>query len=224
MNDKAAQPTIFFPALVFDVETTGLFKYRLAADDPSQPRVCQIAGALVSEDERVPLKTYEAIIKPDGWTVPEGATEIHGLTTEKCADLGIPIKEALDGFMALYDRALVLAAFGMTFDSKALRAELRRDGRPDRFGEKLEACVMRAATPVCDIPPTEKMSAAGRNYPKTPNLTEACQIILGETHEDAHDALADVGKTVTIYRSLVTHGQITPKYRESFKQPEQQEA
>lgn len=201
-----------YPALIFDTETTGLFKYRdddgnsVAADAPGQPRMCAIAGALVMDETADPL-IFTTLIKPDGWTIGEEAAAKNGLTLERLEAEGVPVDVALDGFLGLYAQAPVLAAFGIIFDTKVLRAEFRRAGLPDRFGEKYEVCVQKVARPLCNLPSK-----------KIPTLTEAVRELLGEDHPDAHDATADMLKTVALYRHLAGLGHIVPKVREGSKQ------
>lgn len=214
--------------LFIDTETSGLPDFKLPADHPSQPRMCQLAMVLgsLSDDgaDFEYLERYEGIIRPDGWTMPEDVARIHGLTTEICAERGVPVREALDRYGELLTRADELLAFGVQFDTKILRGELRRAGLPDRFGEKPELCVMRAATPVCKIPPTEAMMATGRKTWKTPKLGEAHRILIGTAMENAHDAMADVEALIAVWRHL--HGRnLLPasKVRESLP-PEQRGA
>lgn len=192
---------------IFDIETTGLFEFKLPADHPSQPRVAQLAAALF-DDDGVLYDYFKSPIKPDGWTMPADLAEKmgHGLTQEFLEANGVPIREALERFIPLHDAADLLAAYGVDFDLKGLRGELRRAGFPDHYGEKQKFCVMRACTPHCKIPPTEAMMATGRKTFKTPNLTEAAGIMLGAKHEGAHDAGADVRMAARLFFHLVKLG------------------
>jgi DNA polymerase-3 subunit epsilon len=206
-----------FPVVVFDLETNGLFNFKLPADDPSQPRVASIAAALLADADAEPV-IMDRLIKPDGWTMPAELVEKlgNGLHQERLEAEGIPIADALDEFLALLDRAEVLASYGILFDTKGLRSELRRAGRPDLFGTKAEFCVMREATKQCKLAPTAAMAASGRNWSKTAKLSEACEILLGRPHEGAHSALADTMTTVDLYRMFAAKGCVVPKVRESF--------
>jgi DNA polymerase-3 subunit epsilon len=207
-----------FPALIFDFETTGLPNFGLPADDPSQPRICQVGAALVVE-EGDPLTTIDCIIRPDGWTIPFDAARIHGITTERAEAEGVSIIGAMELLMKVWNRAAVIASYGMLFDTKMARSELRRMNMPDRFGEKDEFCVLNACRPVCKMAPTDRMMAADYRDNKPPKLAEACEIILGRKHEKAHTAIGDVMVTVDLYRWLAKRGLVTPKRRESFKEP-----
>lgn len=214
-------------ALIFDTETTGLFDYKRRADEEGQPRMASIAAALVSDTGEIIHQWYH-LIKPVGWdekTMHElkegsGAFKINGLTLERLMDEGIPVEHALMQFDALVDRCTGIASYDISFDQKVARAEQRRAGRPDRYGERPTFCIMRTATDLCKIPPTDKMMAAGKRWNKTPNLTEAASILLGTDLSEAHDAKVDLGATIEIYRIMLRDGLVTWKPQESKLQEE----
>lgn len=189
--------------MFFDTETTGLPKFGLAADDPSQPRICSIATALFDQERSIEMR--HDFVRPNGWTVPPEAAAIHGLTTERLTEIGIPIDEALSNFLDIYDRADELVVYGAEFDLKMIRGELRRASRPDRYKEKPTKCAMRRATMACKMPPTDAMLAVGRRTYKTPKLQEAHEIILGVPLVGAHDALNDVLALARIWHRLIAN-------------------
>ena len=149
-----------------------------------------------------------------------GAFAINGLTLDRLMNEGIPVEHALMQFDALVDRCTGIVAFGISFDQKVMRAEQRRAGRPDRYGERPTFCVMKTSTDLCKIPPTDKMMAAGKRWHKTPNLKEAASILLGLDLEDAHDAKADLGATIEIYRLMLHQGLVDWKPQVSKLQEE----
>ena len=185
----------------FDTETQGIPRWDLPADHESQPHIVDL-GAILCDDTGVELDRFESIVRPDGWTVPEGAAKIHGITTEIALAQGRPIIEVLDGFDALLARAGLLVAFNIKFDDKLLRGERRRNGRPDGFGTIPVFCVMKGTTPLCKMPPTGKMKSAGFFKPKPPKLSEAVKILLKREHEGAHRAMADTVATKDLYFAL----------------------
>lgn len=187
--------------LFFDTETSGLPSFRLPADDPSQPHIVDLAG-LLTDDAGEEVARFEALVKPDGWQIDEGAARVHGISTEMALAEGMPIAEALDAFDALVAQAALLVAFNIRFDDKLLRGERRRLGRPDGFGTVPVFCCMKGATPLCKIPPTGKMQSVGIHTFKTPKLGEAVRILLKREHEGAHRAMADVLATRDLYFAL----------------------
>jgi DNA polymerase-3 subunit epsilon len=180
-------------SLCFDTETTGLPSFDLPADDPSQPRICSIAMT-VKGNVTPGLYEYYWKIKPDGWTVPDEVSKIHGLTTELLMQEGEPIGIVLENFCGFYDSVDQLIGYNISFDLKLLRGELRRLGMEDRYGTKLVRDIMKECTPVCRIP--------GKRGYKWPKLSEAVKIILGRDHFGAHDAMADVRATVELSMAL----------------------
>lgn len=193
--DAAAKPIALF---FWDTETSGLMNFRLPADDPSQPRIVDIAGILCDE-HGTELARFESLVKPDGWVMSEEVSAIHGITMEMANESGRPIAEVMTEFDALMARATQSIAYNIVFDDKCARGDRRRMGRPDGFGTVKIFCCMRGATPLCKIPPTAKMSKAGFTKFKTPNLGEAVKILLERDHTGAHRAMVDVIATKEIY-------------------------
>lgn len=188
--------------LVMDCETTGLFDYSKRADEDGQPRMASLACVIVSDDW-VPLEGLEFyhLVKPDGWTMSAEATAINGLTNEQLMAEGLPISEVLDKYLGHHEMAQQVAGYGVDFDLKMLRGELRRSGRPDLFGEKPQQNVIRIAAAACHA----KGAPGGQKLKK---LKLAYEILIGEPMEDAHNALADVKATIRIMQKIreTTHG------------------
>ena len=63
-------------------------------------------------------------------------------------------------------------------------------------------CTMEAAAPIVNLPPTERMLAAGFNKPKAPKLEEAIRFFFDESLDGAHDAMVDVIACRRIYFHL----------------------
>lgn len=63
-------------------------------------------------------------------------------------------------------------------------------------------CTARLATPICALPPTEKMKAVGRFHHKTPNLGEAYRHFTGKELVNAHSAMADVLACRDVYFAI----------------------
>jgi DNA polymerase-3 subunit epsilon len=187
--------------LIYDTETSGLPRYDLPADDPAQPRLVELVALLCNADGYA-IDSYASLVKPEGWTIEEGAAKVHGITTEIAREKGRPVLEVLDGFDVLAAKAGLLVAYNLRFDEKILRGERRRAGRPDGFGALPVFCCMKGATPLCRIPPTAKMIRSGiaeRKPFKQPRLEEAVRLLLGREHAGAHRALADAEATRALY-------------------------
>lgn len=177
---------------IWDSETTGLPRFDLPADDPKQPYMCEVAAILVDDQSHGEIDRYEALVTPDGWELSPELTKIHGITTEMCRADGRPIADVLRALHGMMAEADVVLSYGFRFDDKMRRGACRRIGISDLFGTFKWACIQPSVSAACGMPATTAMIKAGRGAQrKTPKLSEAVQILLGESHEGAHRALAD---------------------------------
>lgn len=179
--------------LIFDTETTGLANFRLPADHPSQPRLVQLA-ALLLDDSLEERASFSAIVRPDGWTIPEDVSIKHGITTEIAKAVGFPLRIVLSLLAEFAGPAKLRVAHNLDFDDLIVtaafkRAELPWTGRADGF------CTMRAMTPLCKLP------GKYDDY-KWPKLQEAHVHAFGLEFDGAHNATADVRACAQIYRWL----------------------
>lgn len=186
---------------VFDTETTGLFLFRdketgetVPADDPRQPRMASFAVILADESGNE-ISREKHFIKPDGWSVDgTQAAEVNGLTDAFLEQNGVPVSDVLDLWEGFISKGLIVAAFNAQFDCKMMRAELRRAGRDDLFGQTRNTCLMRGLAPyknegLCIV----------RGYVK---LSEACDYF-GITNENAHNSMADAEAALKILQNLI---------------------
>ena len=185
--------------VVFDTETTGLFDFKLPADDPSQPRLASVAFIITDEDGQT-IEAAKHYIKPDGWEMSPETTAINGLTTEFLAEHGAPITEVLDLYTGYIESGLIVAAFNAQFDCKVMRAELRRAGRPDLFEDTRNTCVMRGLKPYKD----QGLAIKGGQFVK---LDAACDFF-GIINAEAHDAMGDAEAAREILMRLIADGNV----------------
>jgi DNA polymerase-3 subunit epsilon len=187
--------------LGFDVETTGLVPRGLSVTDPSYPRIVELALVLLDPDW-VERQLVHLIVKPDGYEIPLAASRVHGVTTELAERIGVPIKVALATFTNLRRVASVLVGHNLEFDLGLVKSELYRARVDTKLADGPSACTKELGTPVANLPPTERMIAAGFDKPKPPTLTELHLHLFEETFEGAHGALADVRACLRCYRRL----------------------
>lgn len=195
-------------ALIYDTETTGLPKWSDPSEHPDQPRVVQLCAELVDQDSREVVAALHSIIKPNGWTVPDEVAAIHGITTEKAEAVGIPMPRVIELFMDMWNRAFMRVAHNESFDARMMRIEIMRDagGSPedaDRWKEGKAFCTMTNSTKIINLPPSEKMIAAGRRGPKPPSMAEAYQHFTGKPLENAHNATADTAACRAVFFALM---------------------
>lgn len=187
----------------FDTETTGL-PTRWGAP-PTEvnvwPRVIQLAWAAYNK-EGDHIRSTCRLIKPDGWTVPDGEFwKEHGYSTEKCEAEGVRMQAAASEIVNVIDECRTMVAHNISYDHPVLAAEMIRYGlRAKNRPQKL--CTKELSTEYCAIP-----KAKGRGY-KWPTLTELHQKLFGTDFDGAHDALADVKATARCFFELKKRGVI----------------
>lgn len=178
-------------SLVFDVETTGLPDRGEVVTSPSYPHIVEMAALLVDETG-VEAGSFNFIVKPDGWTIPDEAAAVHGVTQERATALGVPLALAVAAYVNLRALADEVAGHNVSFDLGLIAAAIHRLGRvPSHPGPSKIVCTADLGALVCRLPPTEKMIAAGFDHFKRPTLSELHRHLFGEEHAGAHTALAD---------------------------------
>lgn len=184
--------------LFFDTETTGLPDNRLPLDHASQPHLVQIA-ALCMDEAGKEESMMNVLIEPDGYSIPEGAARIHGISTEKAKAYGVPVMVGVSMLSNLIAKCDCIVAHNISFDLTLFRIALARMKRPDRSVEKQQFCTMEKAKPVCQMPASARMQNVGMKGFKPPKLIEAYEFAFKEKFDNAHDALADVRACARLY-------------------------
>jgi len=191
--------------LFYDTETQGLPLFKEPSEDPRQPHIVQLAACLVDTDTRKTIASMDVIVRPNGWSIPDETAKIHGITTERAADVGIPEWLALDMFMELYGGRPRIA-HNESFDARIIRIALLRHGHTamtaDAWKEGYAECTQQLSTPILKLPPTERMLAVGRTHYKSANLGEAYRHFTGKDLVDAHSAMADVQACIEVYFAM----------------------
>ncbi len=187
--------------LFFDTETTGLPKnYNAPATDFNNwPRLVQLAYLLFDDDGNK-VSSNNFIIKPEGFTIPISASNLHGITTERALREGESIINVLKDFILQVSKADYLVAHNMEFDEKIIGSELLRNGFKDFTKDKNKICTKLKSTKFCAI-----KSIYGYKWP---SLSELHIKLFGVDFEDSHDAMADVSATAKCFWELRSIGEI----------------
>ena len=199
--------------VVFDTETTGIFNFRLEdgspapADGPGQPRLAS-AAFIITDEFGIEISREKHFVKPDGWSMPQGLLDngkpsagmVNGLTDEFLAENGVAVTTVLDLWESYVAAGLMPAAFNAQFDSKMMRAELRRAGRDDLFEQTRQTCVMRALKAYKD----QGLVLKNGQFVK---LSAACEFF-GIALENAHDAMSDTEAARAILEILIRDGNV----------------
>lgn len=207
--------------IAFDTETSGLPVWSKPSSDPEQPHIVQLAAILRDGHDKTAahVGTMNRLIKPEGWIIPPELTAIHGITTEQAEAEGVRLADALDEFLSMAIQAEQNIGYNVNFDKRMLRIqEKRRHGaavEDDQLPISIqfarhsrEIDIAKFMTKICNLPPSEKMMAAGRKTAKMPKLGEAFQHAYPGKAVDGklHDAMTDVKCTLAIYWWIYEQG------------------
>lgn len=191
-------------ALFFDTETTGLPEKHKPPEHPSQPRLVQLAFVLapIGGLERA---SASMMIKPQGWSIPEAASKVHGITTELATQFGIPLRTAVSCFCHHLVAADVLIAHNIAFDLTVMKSALCQIDAASSIRGLTQIpllCTQEATRDIVACPPTPRMLEFGIEGYKSPKLAESYTYYTGQELEGAHDALVDVRACRTVFEAL----------------------
>ncbi len=189
----------FSEIVYFDCETTGLppKDAKWDVDFEQFPRICQLSWIYNGKEEN-------HIIKPEGWTIPQEATDVHGITTEYALEYGEPIADVMAQFLLDCSQAKLICGHNIYFDVSTIKSELMR---AQAYGEIAEQALFKGKR-IDTMRPSMKFVDArfsnGRlKFPKLEELYARC--FPGESFP-AHDAIEDVRAVVRCLPVLVEKG------------------
>lgn len=109
---------------VFDLETTGV--------DVRSDRIVTAHVGVLDADGGV-VRARDWLADP-GVAIPEGATAVHGITTERARTEGRPaaevVREVVEALRALLDAGIPIVAYNAPYDFSLLKHEALRHGIP----------------------------------------------------------------------------------------------
>lgn len=178
--------------LPFDTETTGIPNWQTPSGGDDQPHIVQLAALLVDSDTQKTIQSMDVIVRPNGWTIDQEMTDIHGITQEFAMDVGIPEKIALEMFLALHEAADLRVAHNTTFDNRIIRIATKRYSSEDVIN------AWKDAPYYCTMINGRKVMGG-----KQPKLTEAYKHFTGLDLEDAHSAMADTQACAKVYFGIL---------------------
>lgn len=178
--------------MIVDTETNDLPNYKLPADHADQPRLAELCMILLREDKTVE-EVYQAYVRPEGWEMKPGATEVNGLTTAMLRDLGKPLIEVVGVYEQAISEGYVVVAHNAQHDCKVMRGEMRRLGLPDRFEQTKNTCTMRSGMGVV-------VKEGGRKG--WPALTDCCAHFNIPKEPKPHGARAGAEACLAVFLAL----------------------
>lgn len=180
--------------LFFDTETTGLPAKGQYSNPshPATPKLVELAAAIYNSDG-AQVDSLVSIIKPYGFEIPLGASNVHGITTARAEKEGQDLRIAFEKFLDLVERATHLVAHNASYDKLILdRVMLDLNYKGEFNIGRPIVCTKELTTPVCKFP-------SFRGQFKWPNLQEAHVFFFNEEFASAHSALADVQACARIF-------------------------
>lgn len=187
--------------LFFDTETTGLPKNWKApvTDLNNWPRLVQLGWQRYDEAGNL-LDSGDHIIKPEGFTIPAGSANVHGITTERALAEGQVLSTVLQQFYSLIEESSYLVAHNMAFDEKIIGSEFLRNGFSNNISSTPLICTMKSTVDFCQI--------EGPYGYKWPKLSELHMRLFGVDFEEAHNAAVDITATARCFWELRKLGEI----------------
>lgn len=184
--------------LVFDIESSGLPPRSKPYSDTaawSRCRIVQLAWQIFEPSGEL-LSEGCHIVRPIGFTVPESATRIHGITHRQAMADGRPLADVIADFHADIERHSVsrLVAHNIDFDRPVMMSEMVRLNVAshviDRFERLDQFCTMKAGT------------KPGERWPK---LAALYQELVGKEMIGGHRADVDTSACAAIYFALINN-------------------
>lgn len=188
--------------LVFDASASGRPKnWKAEASDTfNWPRLTHLAWILFDKEYKK-LESGNAIIKPEGFTIDSESEEFHGISQEDALEKGRPLKEVLQEFSDVVDKAEIVFSHNLRFNQNVVVAEFHRQNLPQRLEVSEAYCIMREATYFCKIP------GKYGSY-KWPTITELYQSVFGKPFKDPNYAAHDVVAAAKCLFVLIEAGEI----------------
>ena len=183
------------PLLGFDTETTGV--------DPSGDRL--VTAALVwraaPQADGVRPQSVTTWLADPGVEIPEAASAVHGVTTERARAEGRPVTEVLaevsEHLLAAMTAGTPVVVFNASYDLTLMEAELARHGLPtmrSRLGRELG--------PIAD--PLVLDRAVDRYRRGKRRLGDLCEVYGVRVDEALHTAEVDVAATLDVLEALAS--------------------
>lgn len=175
----------------FDFETDGIH----------DPNLVELGAVLM--DDAHEITCVSLVVRPDGWTIPEEATKVHGISDAAARSTGVPLVIAIAVLSNMFAVAEIRVAHNLEFDEKVIGRAITRLGRRSTIPWPPAQCTKELATPILNLPPTERMLAAGYDKSKPPSLAECYRHFFNGDVSGAHGALADARACAKIYLAIL---------------------
>lgn len=185
--------------LFLDAETTGLPRKKIASisQQSNWPHLVELACIECELDGTV-IAEFESIIQPDSYTIPKQSSAIHGITTRRAQEDGLPLVSVLKKFHTSLDNCSFIVGHNIEFDVNVIAAEAHRAGIPLCLQFHQRKCTMKSSVSICKL-----KRAAGY---KNPTLAELHYFLFGLSFPDSHRALGDARACMRCFFELKKRG------------------
>lgn len=181
------------PLLGFDTETTGV--------DPRSDRL--VTAAVVARGPRDAkgsrTQDVQTWLADPGVEIPEAASSVHGVTTERARTEGRPVAEVLEEVADTLTRAMSqgtpIVAFNGSYDLTLMESELARHGLPT-----LRRRLGRDLGPLLD--PLVLDRAVDRYRKGKRRLGDMCRVYGVQVDATLHTAEVDVAATLDVLEEM----------------------
>lgn len=196
--------------LALDFESSGI--------EPLEVFIVTCCAAMIRDDEPRWVREWLAV-PPDGAEIPEGATAVHGVTTEHARENGDPRLDVLEDIAFTVAKSLSMgcpvAGHNVVYDLSLLEAECAREGVPT-----VEERIGRPISPVIDSMVLDRYTA-----PFRPKELGGYKLSgTAETHglpwddEQAHGSTYDAVASARAARSIGRIAHTAHEYRPEWVQ------
>jgi DNA polymerase III epsilon subunit-like protein len=198
--------------LFYDTETTGFIpKHCYGNNTGSLPVITTSNGmpyivaiaCILTDDDLNEVMSFNAVLKPDKYTIPEDATAVHGITTEFAIKWGLERASVLSTFAKIMAKADECIAHNNIYDLAVLQGEYKRfvssSSIIETLFKKKHFCTMVESRDICKM---KHAKGAFRNGYKNPKLSEAHEILCGFKMGNAHNAMNDTKACLNVYKMI----------------------
>jgi DNA polymerase III epsilon subunit-like protein len=197
--------------LFFDTETSNFIKKELPADHPDQAWCVQI-GAILSYGTKN-LVQMNLIIESMGRSMNYYAQQVHGISTERADEEGVPEVIAAEQFGLMLRQADLIVCHNADFDWKYVEQIMERN--LDKVSDEARSAFYLEIPSVCTMKTKAVVNYVGavnkNGKIKWPKLVELHEKLFDVGFEDAHDAFADITATKNCFIELINKGIIELK-------------
>lgn len=191
--------------LFFDTETNGIKTW----DNPNfQLRAVQLGAILQDVETGRVLGELNLIIDQEHKPIPAGASNVHGISDELAARVGVSKTLADSLFAEFINRADLIVAHNIQYDLDVLADDMPASNASVKG--KQTFCTMKGSLYIVKAPLSDKQKQYFTSKGlmpdapyKVPSLLETFSHFYGKPFEGAHDAMVDIRACRDVFLTLL---------------------